>query len=59
MIRAISASAPTSLLTGIHGDNPSQVYNELCKLADKVITHFESESRPLPDPKVRPMKELV
>lgn len=47
------------LITGIHGDDPKQVYAELCEVIDDVIAHFESEERPLPPPKVKPMQELV
>ncbi len=47
------------LITGIHGDDPKTVYAELCELIEGVIAHFESEGRPLPTPKVRPMQEVV
>lgn len=47
------------LITGIHGDAPVRVYGELCKVMEEVITHFESEKRPLPAPGVRPMREGV
>ncbi len=47
------------LITGIHGDDPKQVYAELCEVIDELIAHFESEGRPLPAPNVRPMQELV
>ena len=46
------------LITGIHGDDPKQVYADLCAVVEDVVTHFESEGRPLPRPKVRPMQEL-
>jgi hypothetical protein len=46
------------LITGIHGDDPLQVYGDLCTVVDEVIEHFESEGRPLPSPKVRPMGEV-
>ena len=45
------------LNTGIHGDNPLQVYGDLCEVVDDIIQHFESEGRPLPLPRVRPMQE--
>ena len=47
------------LITGIHGDDPQQVYGELFKVVKEVIAHFESEGRPLPTPSVRPMQEVV
>jgi hypothetical protein len=33
------------LITGIHGDDPKQVYAELCEVVDEVIAHFQSEGR--------------
>jgi predicted RNase H-like HicB family nuclease len=47
------------LITGIHGDDAKKVYADLCKVIEDVIAHFESEGRPLPNPKVRPMQEVV
>ena len=47
------------LITGIHGDNPLQVYGDLCEVVEEVIQHFQSEGRPLPSPKVRPMQEVA
>ena len=47
------------LITGIHGDNPVQVYHDLCDVVDEVIEHFEKEGRPLPAPQIRPMREVV
>ena len=47
------------LITGIHGDDPRQVYSELCEVVEDVIGHFESENRSLPAPRVRPMQEVV
>ena len=46
------------LITGIHGDDPVRVYRELCEVVEEVIAHFESQSRPLPQPSVRPMQEV-
>ena len=46
------------LVTGIHGDDPQQVYRELCEVVEEVIAHLESEGRPLPPPTVRPMREV-
>ena len=46
------------LITGIHGDDPVEVYRDLCGTVDEVIEHFLSEGRPLPPPRVRPMQEV-
>ena len=47
------------LITGIHGDSPMQLYNELCEVIEDVIQHFAKEGRELPSPKVRPMREVA
>ncbi|HVY72031.1 MAG TPA: pilus assembly protein HicB [Verrucomicrobiae bacterium] len=47
------------LISGIHGDDPVQLYAELCEVVDEVIRHFESEGRTLPAVRIRPMQELV
>ncbi len=47
------------LITGIHGDDPVQVYAELCEVVENVIRHFEESGRPLPPPKVKPMQEVA
>ena len=47
------------LITGIHGDDPRKVDAELCEVIDEVIAHLNSEGRPLPPPRVRPMREVV
>ena len=46
------------LITGIHGDDPAQVYAELCDVTEDVVRHFESSGRPLPPRCVRPMQEV-
>jgi len=46
------------LITGIHGPDPKKVYADLCEVVEEVIMHLESEGRPLPAPKVRPMQEV-
>lgn len=46
------------LITGIHGDDRIQVYQDLCEVVEDVIRHFESEGRPLPAARVRPMQEV-
>ncbi len=47
------------LITGIHGDDPLILYIELCDIIDDIIRHFESESRPLPQPRVRLMLDVA
>ena len=47
------------LITGIHGDDPLQVYRELCEVIEEVIAHLNSEGRSLPAPRVRPMQDVV
>ena len=47
------------VMTGIHGDNPVQLYSELCEVVDEVIRHLASEGRHLPHPRVRPMQEVL
>lgn len=46
------------LITGIHGDDPREVYAELCEVIEEVITHFNSVGRSLPFPRVKPMQEV-
>lgn len=38
------------LITGIHGDNPIQLYGELCEVIEDVIQHFVKGGRELPPP---------
>ncbi|MCI4626402.1 MAG: hypothetical protein L3V56_10630 [Candidatus Magnetoovum sp. WYHC-5] len=37
-----------ALITGIHGDDPVELYSELCEVVEEVIKHFESARRMLP-----------
>ena len=46
------------LITGIHGDDPVQVFKELGEVLQEVIDHFESIGRDLPEPRIRPMMEV-
>ena len=46
------------LITGIHGDDPLQVYKDLCEVIEDIIHPYESENRPLPPILVRPMIEV-
>ena len=47
------------LITGIHGDEPVQLFAELEQTVEEVIAHLESESRPLPAPRTRPVQEMA
>lgn len=47
------------LITGIHGNDPVRLYEELCETLESVIQHFLQEKRTLPPPSVRPMQEVV
>ncbi|NOT59434.1 MAG: pilus assembly protein HicB [Acidobacteria bacterium] len=44
------------LITGIHGDDPVKLYEELCDVVEDVVRHFETTGRPLPVPLTRPMQ---
>ena len=46
------------LITGIHGDDPVNVFRELNEVLEDVIEHFHSAGRPLPAERVRPMMEV-
>jgi hypothetical protein len=47
------------LITGIHGDDPVQVYKELGQVVQEVIDHFQKIGRELPAARTRPMMEVV
>ncbi|MGH8563315.1 MAG: pilus assembly protein HicB [Gammaproteobacteria bacterium] len=47
------------LITGIHGDEPIRLYAELLEVVEDVVRNFESEGRPLPSPRIRPMQEVA
>ncbi len=47
------------LITGIHGDDPVRLYAELHDVVEDVLRHFEAEGRPLPAPRIRPMREVA
>ena len=46
------------LITGIHGEDPVTLYQELYEVVADVINHFKIENRALPAPRVRPMQEV-
>jgi predicted RNase H-like HicB family nuclease len=47
------------LITGIHGEDPVEVYKELGQVVQEVIDHFQQEGRDLPPARTRPMMEVV
>jgi predicted RNase H-like HicB family nuclease len=48
----------SDLITGIHGDDPVQVYRDLDEVLEEVIDHFQKSGRELPVPTIRPMREV-
>jgi hypothetical protein len=46
------------LISGIHGDDPVQLYADLARVVGEVVEHLEKTGRPLPVPRVRPMQEV-
>ena len=46
------------LITGIHGDDPVKVYEELGEVVQEVIDYFQQEGRELPAARTRPMMEV-
>jgi hypothetical protein len=46
------------LITGIHGDDPVKVYEELGDVVQEVIDDFQRTGRELPAPRTRPMMEV-
>ena len=47
------------LITGIHGDDPVKVYEELGQVVQEVIDLYEQTGRKLPVPRTRPMMEVL
>jgi len=47
------------LITGIHGDDPVEVFRDLCQVIEEVIQHFQQQGRELPVPRTRPMQEVA
>jgi hypothetical protein len=46
------------LITGIHGDDPVEVYKELGEVVQEVIDYFQRSGRELPRVRTRPMMEV-
>jgi predicted RNase H-like HicB family nuclease len=47
------------LITGIHGDDPVKVYEELCGVLEEVIGDFAESGRDLPKSRTRPMMDVA
>ena len=47
------------LITGIHGDDPIEVYRDLCSTIEGVLEQILKEGKPVPPAKTRPMIEVV
>ncbi len=47
------------LISGIHGEDPIELFADLEAVVDDVIRHFDSIGRALPPPRVRPMQEVA
>lgn len=47
------------LITGIHGEDPVQLYAELCTTVQEVLEHFRESGKPLPPSKIRPMMDVA
>ncbi len=47
------------VITGIHGDDPIRLYDELCTVIDAVLIGLEQSGRVLPEPLTRPMREVA
>lgn len=47
------------VITGIHGNDPTQLYEELCEVVDDVVASFQESGRTLPEPMIKPMREVA
>ncbi len=47
------------LITGIHGEDPVKLYEELCETVEEIIRHFEVTGKSLPPATVKPMMEVA
>ncbi len=46
------------VITVIHGDDPRQVYAEVCEVVEEVLQDFVQAGRTLPAVRVRPMSDV-
>ena len=49
---------PELFYGGVHGDDPVEVFKELCEVVDEWVEIFEKDGKPLPEPK-RALLETV
>ncbi len=47
------------VITGIHGNDPVNLYGELCEVVEEVLAELQNQGRQLPKPKTRPMQEVA
>jgi predicted RNase H-like HicB family nuclease len=50
---------PDLITGGIHGDDPVDVFQELCEVVQEVIDYFQQENRDLPAVRTRPMMDVI
>ena len=43
-------SCPALMLGGVHGDDETKVYKELCAVVEEWISQYQKDGDPLPDP---------
>ena len=43
-------SCPELFFGGCHGNNPHEVFNDLCQLIEETIEIYEQDKKPLPKP---------
>lgn len=46
------------VITGIHGDDPRQVYGEMCDVVEDVLHDMQASGLGLPASRIRPMCEV-
>ena len=47
------------VITGIHGEDPVQLYADLCDIVDDVLTDLRESGRNLPRRVTRPMRDVA
>lgn len=47
------------VITGIHGDDPIVLYQELCEVVEEILVELQASKQDLPKPKTRPMQEVA
>ena len=46
---------PDLFAGGCHGNDPIEVYAELCEIVAETVADFEREGTPLPEVRIRPL----